>query len=226
MTSPVELWQLLAGKFAEHQIGMASYHLYDMTAGKVTVAAYGHPRPFQKDYVDKQYAKLDPIHQYALQNGAPFRWKDIRKLAEISSEQDAFLRLANEAGLFDGVGFGVYGPKMRHGFVGLGFGPDTPEPSEGLIWSFQLICQAGHIRCCELISDEGSVELTARERETLEWMASGKSNSEIAQIMDISPHTVDTNVRRIYSKLGVSDRTTATLKGLGAGVLHLSDVIT
>ena len=69
-------------------------------------------------------------------------------------------------------------------------------------------------------SDKPDITLSPRERETLEWMARGKSNAVIASILGLSPHKVDTLVRCIYRKMGVNDRTMAAIRGLGAGLLQ------
>lgn len=61
--------------------------------------------------------------------------------------------------------------------------------------------------------------LSPREREVLRWIANGKSNAVIAEILGISPHTVDTHNRRIFRKLGTCDRTTAAIKALDEGLL-------
>lgn len=61
--------------------------------------------------------------------------------------------------------------------------------------------------------------LTPREREILDWIAKGKSNAVIAQILGISRHTVDTYNRRIFKKLGTADRTTAAIKAMQAGLV-------
>lgn len=42
----------------------------------------------------------------------------------------------------------------------------------------------------------------------------------IGDVLGISPHTVDTHLRRIYAKLGVSDRISAALAGVGIGLIH------
>lgn len=48
-------------------------------------------------------------------------------------------------------------------------------------------------------------QLSSRERETLQLVVEGKSSSEIAEILYISPKTVETYRSRIMQKLGVSD---------------------
>jgi len=56
--------------------------------------------------------------------------------------------------------------------------------------------------------------LTPREVETLRNAASGLSIKQIARAMTISPKTVDGNLQRIYTKIGVSTRAGATLFAL------------
>lgn len=51
--------------------------------------------------------------------------------------------------------------------------------------------------------------LTKREAEVLSWVARGKSNAEIATILDVCTKTVDKHLERIYPKLGVENRTAA-----------------
>lgn len=55
-------------------------------------------------------------------------------------------------------------------------------------------------------SDDG---LTPRETEVLHWIAQGKSNKEIGQILHMECATVGKHLERIYPKLGVDNRTAA-----------------
>src|SRR5205085_10849102 len=67
----------------------------------------------------------------------------------------------------------------------------------------------------ELVKDCGSRsqrrhgKLTIRESKVLHWLAAGKSNAEIAELLAISPSTVGKHLERIYDKLGVENRTAA-----------------
>jgi DNA-binding NarL/FixJ family response regulator len=53
--------------------------------------------------------------------------------------------------------------------------------------------------------------LTGREREVLEQIAQGRSNREIARLLQVSEKTVKTHVSSVLAKLGVADRTQAAL---------------
>ena len=61
--------------------------------------------------------------------------------------------------------------------------------------------------------------LSAREIEALRLIASGKTNRQIAKELMVSLSTVKTHVQRIIKKLGVSDRTQASVKALEMGLL-------
>jgi DNA-binding response OmpR family regulator/DNA-binding CsgD family transcriptional regulator len=58
--------------------------------------------------------------------------------------------------------------------------------------------------------------LTTREGEVLSWLSKGKTNRDIAQILGLSPRTVDKHLEQIYSKLGVENRTAAAAVAVNA----------
>ncbi|TWB43930.1 response regulator [Nitrospirillum pindoramense] len=51
--------------------------------------------------------------------------------------------------------------------------------------------------------------LTAREAEVLVWIAHGKSNRDISDILGISPRTVNKHLEQVFVKLGVENRASA-----------------
>ncbi|WP_295679175.1 response regulator transcription factor [uncultured Nevskia sp.] len=56
--------------------------------------------------------------------------------------------------------------------------------------------------------------LTAREAEVLYWVALGKTNPEIAGVLEMSPRTVNKHLEHIFTKLGVETRTAAATVAL------------
>jgi DNA-binding NarL/FixJ family response regulator len=56
--------------------------------------------------------------------------------------------------------------------------------------------------------------LTAREAETLLWVAQGKSNADIAAILGNSEKTVKKTMGQIFEKLGLESRTAAALRAV------------
>jgi HD-GYP domain-containing protein (c-di-GMP phosphodiesterase class II) len=69
----------------------------------------------------------------------------------------------------------------------------------------------------------GPAGLTPREVEVLILIARGLSNRQVAQALDITPKTAGTHIERIYTKIGASTRSTATLFAVQHGLLDPSD---
>ena len=62
------------------------------------------------------------------------------------------------------------------------------------------------------------LNLSAREREVLHWLADGKTNGEIATILGVSLATVKTHVGRVLDKLQVETRTGACRRAIELGL--------
>lgn len=64
-----------------------------------------------------------------------------------------------------------------------------------------------------------NVGLSMREQEVLEYITKGFSSNEIAGLISVSPHTILTYVRRIYTKLKVTSKTEAIYEARSQGLL-------
>jgi DNA-binding NarL/FixJ family response regulator len=60
--------------------------------------------------------------------------------------------------------------------------------------------------------------LTPQEVRILQLITEGLNNGTIAEILSLSPNTVKSHVRNIFSKLGVSDRTQAAIWAIRRGI--------
>ena len=61
--------------------------------------------------------------------------------------------------------------------------------------------------------------LTDREAEVIRLVARGRTNKEIAALLDVSPKTVQHHVAHAYDKIGVESRAGAALFATEAGLL-------
>ena len=66
------------------------------------------------------------------------------------------------------------------------------------------------------VDEPASLGLSAREIEVMSLIAGGHTNGEIAALLFLAEKTVKNHVRRIYSKLGVHNRSTAIAHWLAA----------
>jgi DNA-binding NarL/FixJ family response regulator len=67
-------------------------------------------------------------------------------------------------------------------------------------------------------ADTAFPELTTREREILDLIGAGRSNSEITDRLVLSPKTVRNHISNIFSKLQVRDRSEAIVRAREAGL--------
>lgn len=72
----------------------------------------------------------------------------------------------------------------------------------------------------ELPGDRQAPVLSAREQEVLELITKGFTSDEIAALLKVSRHTVQTYVRRIYAKLEVNSKTEAVYEARKQGLLN------
>jgi DNA-binding response OmpR family regulator/DNA-binding CsgD family transcriptional regulator len=91
----------------------------------------------------------------------------------------------------------AFAPKLQLLYVGQ-IGPDENllRLIEGDLGSDQTVLRK-------------KLSVTEREAEVLLWIARGKSNRDIAEILSLSPRTVNKHLEQIYAKLGVENRTSA-----------------
>jgi len=62
--------------------------------------------------------------------------------------------------------------------------------------------------------------LTDRENTIIEFIAKGKSNKEIARALGVTPETIKTHVKRIFSKLSAASRAQAVVRAQSLGLLR------
>jgi DNA-binding NarL/FixJ family response regulator len=72
-----------------------------------------------------------------------------------------------------------------------------------------------------LAEREPAVDLTPRELEVLTCITRGLNNRDIAEYLNIAEKTVRVHVSSLLGKMGVRDRTQATIYALQRGFVHL-----
>jgi DNA-binding response OmpR family regulator/DNA-binding CsgD family transcriptional regulator len=100
-----------------------------------------------------------------------------------------------------------------------GAAPHCPWLVEGRRLDFAYLSQTGPDEFLLRLTDadgrdeiarlKRALALTAREAEVLSWIARGKSNRDMSDILGISPRTVNKHLEQIFAKLGVENRASA-----------------
>lgn len=175
----------------------------------------GFPKEVEQYYREHGWL-VDPLPDIALNRGSAFRWSDAPRIAPLTKTQKKYLTTIGE-----GVAVPCTGPFARAGFVGVGLARREVVLDDALLRRVQVAAQLCFQRYCELVNvrEEEIPDLSERELDVIRWIAEGKGNAVIAEILGISKNSVDSYVKRIFIKLGVSDRTAAAVKAVALGLI-------
>lgn len=173
---------------------------------------------FMDGYYAQEFEAIDPVfEQFSLEKQA-YTWTEAYSKSNIRDRE----KLHAYAREF----------KMREGFVV----PIAQLGHHGLISAatdrksiprdvYSAAYLVGLCGCSKLFSvpikKQQFKELHPREYECLQWVAFGKTDPEIADILGLSKNTIRMYVEQAKIKLGAPNRTAAAVTALRAGILHL-----
>lgn len=180
----------------------------------------GFPTSWERRY-RSCFRLIDPLPGIALDTMLSFRWSQAGEFGRLGRLQRRYMALMRRMGMGEGVAVPSVGPGARVGFVGIGIPDDGDAIDTILLHKVRTVAQAGFMRYCTLVRpyDEDVPTLSPRELDVIRWISEGKSNAVIAEVLDISKSTVDIYVKRIFTKLGVSDRTAASVRAVALGLI-------
>jgi DNA-binding CsgD family transcriptional regulator len=192
----------------------------DMKPGFGTIQNY--PEDWMKHYFEKRYDRVDPVTSYCLNKMDTFTWAEIPERMKMTRQQFQCLNMGIEAGLYNGVCTPLWGPNR---FAGIGLASKEKVDSfDGRLDLITAYCNHFYIAFQRINQKkdrpERNIYLTPREAEILTWVAVGKSDSDIATILNISEETVDTHMRRMFGKLNAPNRVVAASKGISYGLIR------
>jgi LuxR family quorum sensing-dependent transcriptional regulator len=188
-----------------------------------------YPQDWMKHYGAQNYEALDPVRKQMYAASGPFVWKNLMTLPVMTKRQHLFMQEGDEAGLHDGLGVPLRGPRGAIAGVGAasssgGIALDDPT----LLCKVNLLSQqfyTVYLSLEERHLAEGQpqplIYLTDREQEILQWCAAGKTRGEIADILEMSEHTTDWHIKNILRKMGVNNIVLAAFKALHMGLIQV-----
>ncbi|WP_160600490.1 helix-turn-helix transcriptional regulator [Allopontixanthobacter confluentis] len=206
-----------------------SYHFtpifHSQTSEETVVDSAGFPPHWISLYEDRSFRTHDPIPDYIMGRGELLRWSTaIEETVARGTDEKVlqYFQAMRDSGLVHGIGIPVFGPRNRNAYMSYGFDDPRAIDDSDACSALRAIAQAAHTQIC-LLQDRRSdhVILSAREKQVLEWIARGKSNTDIADILNISPDTIATYVKRLFLKLEARERVGATIKALRMGLISL-----
>ncbi len=182
------------------------------------------PAEYVERYAEKNYVIHDPVVKELRRTMRPYSWGDVREGRDLKKAERTIIDEGREFDAHDGLIIPIVSLSgSRALFSPCGRDPDlTPRARAALeiigIYSHQALTRAILQRQRE---EAPHTPLTPREREILQWVAVGKTDEEIADILAISTTTVTSHVENAKQKLDAFRRTYAVVQAIRLGEISL-----
>jgi LuxR family quorum sensing-dependent transcriptional regulator len=187
-----------------------------------TVLCVSWPEEWRERYFHQNYVQKDPAVLHMFRTPEPYTWADTLECPEYTRSQRRIVEEAAEFGMTGGLIVPILG--LRSGTAIVSMAGDNPDLStrERAELHLAAIYAHGRIRALSASKRRATAlpALSLRERECLQWVAVGKSDWEIGEILDISEKTANFHIEQVKRKYNVATRVQAVVQALRGGVIH------
>ena len=226
------LWNAFIAFADSMEMDLLSYHHQSPGHAphhdNIVFRTHGYPEGWVEGYVSKRQHITDPITHVFSTRVRPMLWSEVDKIVPLTPPQAAYLNDLRSWLKGDGLGLPAFGPGGRLGYIGIGrTDRDLDDLSTSNLNRIHWTAQNFHMRWCEiaLLKMPKDFTLTPRELLVLESLARGTSDEIICGVVGASIDSVRQSIRNIMKKMGVSDRPSAILRGVGSGLLDRETVV-
>jgi LuxR family quorum-sensing system transcriptional regulator CciR len=194
------------------------------------IRLHDYPARWADYYDERALGVSDPVHRASHVTGLGFRWSDMPRMIDLTRRDRQILADARNEGIGDGYTVPAHIPGEARGSCSFVNGTGRPLPQAELCHA-QLAGTFAFEAARRLWLGRGNIvvperrPLTDRQRDCLIWVARGKSDWEIAQILGLSPETVACHVSAACERYGVHKRTLVIILALFDGTLTFSDLV-
>jgi DNA-binding CsgD family transcriptional regulator len=181
----------------------------------------GYPVPWQKIYVEREYAAVDPTVSHCQKVTTPLDWSE--SLYRNQKERELWEE-ARGYGIEHGMSLSIHGRGGVKSMISLARDQAVADPRELAVMkrTAQVLVNCAHtaaerILLPVMLSDVP--RLTQRERQCLNLAARGKTAADIGTELRISEPTVIHHLNNAVHKLKAANRTHAVAIGMAMGLV-------
>lgn len=207
------------------KLGVRYFTLYEFTGSTEEGVLGNYPPEWGGRYAEKRYEYLDPVAIKLFRERKGFRWngKDFDSEGLLSGGSREVFHEGNDFGLREGYAYLFSDMSGRSALTS--FCAEKIDHHPKMLPAMHLISLYLHGKFKELTANLPSsaeiAKVTARERECLHWAGRGKTNWEIAKILDVKATTVQTHIENAKRKFNVQSRVELVVRSMQTGVIHL-----
>lgn len=181
-----------------------------------------YPMQWLGHYRAQGLMKVDPVAKVLFVTDAPIIWASLRRVHR-SAEAQGFFGAAKEYGLRDGFSFGSRFSRSESGSFFTCEGSElTGHKRHVALTEYLLPYLHESLSRVHMSPARNAPMLTPREREVLDWIKFGKTDSEVALLLGTSSRTVKFHIENAMHKLQASNRTEAVARALAQGIITWS----
>jgi len=182
------------------------------------------PEPWHQRYTEEKYLPRDPSVRALAHTGEPYTWTEGLEFDDYSRAERNIVFEASEYGLRGGFVVPITGICSCTAIVSVAGEQTDLSGRDRAELYFAAIYAQTRIRTrttAEKHVLETCPQLSSRERECLAWVAVGKSDWEIGEILSISARTAGSHIERAKQKFGVATRIQAVVIALQDGLISV-----
>lgn len=192
----------------------------------VTGAVHGYanyPDPWKEHYMKANMHLIDPTLHKSILSIAPVDWQRFDRDRKFES----VFTSAKDFGIpSQGLTVPIRGPYGDRGLLSVSrstSSKDWDKLKQHIMGDLQTAAVHLHdsiMRSDSLIGALGYSALSSREKEVLQWVAAGKLQQDIGDILSISYRTVEIHLRSARHKLGALTTVQAVGRAIGMGLIQ------
>lgn len=174
---------------------------------------------WEKHFFANNYATINPLVPMAVKQQEPIFWHEANNKSWLTVKQQKLFNDASEFGIRDGLLVPLFGHRrMAAKMIGLGSQLHTCPTARTSVHMMSIYTYNVLLRKQQ---DEkiAAKELTQREIDCLRWVAKGKSDWGISEILCVSGSTVHWHIEQSKKKMGVATRVQAVVEAMRRGYL-------
>jgi LuxR family quorum-sensing system transcriptional regulator CciR len=192
------------------------------------IRIHNYPDEWERYHDEQHLGRSDPVHRACQLTAVGFTWSELPRMMRLTPRDLSVLSAAASQGIGEGFTVPAHVPGELNGSCSFATAPGLRLPADKLAMA-QLAGAFAFEAARRLTRVRDGIESTSphvstRERECLVWIARGKSDSEIATILGISPETVHQYVKHVRASYDVVSRSQLIARALFAGTISFMDI--
>ena len=209
-----------------HYFALLHHASLQLSSGSL-VRIDNYPSHWERELVGEDLAHVDPVHHASVRTNIGFSWSELGTLLTLTSTQRRILERSGSHGIGEGFTIPVNVPGEPSGSCSFAVRHGRRFPCHRLFDAELIGAHAFSVarRLHNYPAQAAHPHLSRRQLQCLRLLAAGKTDWEIAKILDLSVETAHQYVKSARASYDVVSRTQLVVYGLRDAWISFDDAI-